>query len=129
MTSIEDLVTRLDKQAKAIRDLRARVKELEDARPRAATVQHVAPGEVHPVGSKGSYVPNRNCLNCGRDKYGRKTLTCADCGLARQHSILNKTERPQYPTCGNCGEKKGGGMQILCTPCSRSFKEWKTAQD
>lgn len=119
--NMQEIVARLDKQAAAIKDLRARVKELEGGDMRIP-VRH---GTVEHTGTWGVFVPNPRCVVCGADKGGRSELTCRPCGAARLAGIRGDAPRITYIRCGNCGKAKGPNTTVLCGKCSLAYREWK----
>jgi hypothetical protein len=119
-TPEELLLARLDRQATAIRDLRARVTALEAS----------AASPPSPVAAPGVFVPRPSCAMCGETKEaGRsRTLTCRTCA-ARWHAGIKKTsERITFAACLNCETPKADTTQMLCSPCGKSFRVWKAAQ-
>lgn len=121
--TLEDLTARLDKQAEAILRLR---RDRDDIRDRVAALEAGAgatPSTEPRAGETGTYVPKRTCVLCGADKQGRKTLTCATCGSARNQALKAGQAPALVPACLNCGKTKRTST-LLCTPCSASFKVW-----
>lgn len=110
---------RLERQAKAIRELRRQMASVLNAVP--VTDVEDTSGRKFP-GTPGVYVPVGHCLIC--NKPGRKGyLTCKPCGSERQQQI-NQRALPVVPQCLNCGTPKRTNT-LLCHPCTGSFKTWK----
>lgn len=122
MTDIEtllDAVTdRLDKQARAIKDLRARVAALESTGATAST----GAGE-------GVALPP-TCLMCGQDKGGRVGLmTCKPCSTKRTLALKENTVLSRasitVTECLLCHKPRGRTTQLVCSRCRDGIKAWK----
>lgn len=131
---IAALTARLDKQAAAIKALRARVSVLESAQAASASTStdraSIALDRME-KGYNGTWVNHAHCLVCGAAKEeGRIELTCKPCGRAR-NAIIYQREGDRATlvtaTCGACGADKKANTSILCRPCSESFTTWKAS--
>lgn len=126
-----DPVKRLDAHAKAIRELRAKVRALEEQveqllaaynpaakRPAPVAVTPGAPWEMRPT-----------CLSCGQPKeLGRdRVVQCKACSEQYQAQTKRGYTGPKvlHDTCGYCGASKAPHVNPQCTDCRKGFAEWK----
>ena len=130
MTSIDDLIARLDKQAAAIRDLRKRVRALEagatDSTGTSTSTARAALPEQY-----GTYVPSPDCVMCGRPKgKGRTALTCRPCSAERLRIIKSGEDRASITRseCTCCGARFKPQTRFLCADCGKGHKMWAAAQ-
>lgn len=112
---LHEVLERLDKQAAAIRDLRARVVELEQASATPST---------NPPQAKAPLPPT--CLICGKDKNGRADkMTCRACSAERSGAIRAggaAREKFMTDTCALCARKKGRNTTIVCGTCRKAVR-------
>jgi hypothetical protein len=120
--------TRLDKQAAAIKRLRADRDALL-TRIEALEAQVLAPST--PVHPEPGFTMPPTCPMCdGPREPGRKTLTCATCSALRNKIIHDGLDRTPIirDSCCSCGASFSASARFLCTKCSAAFKIWKAAQ-
>lgn len=130
-TALDALTARLDKQAAAIKALRARVSVLESAQAASASTSTAPAVSGREIAYEGGWTNHAHCLVCGAAKEeGRIELTCKPCGRAR-NAIIYQREGDRATlvtaTCGACGADKKANTSILCRPCSESFTTWKAS--
>lgn len=125
-----DTKARLDKQAAAIRELRAQMQALGEqmqalGEQMAALTKTDDAGE-EPVARQGVFMPSGLCVMCHQIKeVGRAALTCKPCGKKWMDGVRGEGPRITFASCGNCGAAKGATTKMLCAPCSDAYKMWK----
>lgn len=136
--TVRALEQRLDRQAKAIRALRAQAAGggagQGGAGQGGAVSQGGATGSTKTPGADGQVdgavwsIPEV-CLMCRGEKgQGReRLLTCAPCGAKYQAQRRKDHEGPKvvYASCLSCGAGKSLGGALQCARCSKAYAEWK----
>jgi NMD protein affecting ribosome stability and mRNA decay len=122
MTSTSDrtIEQRLDAQARAIRELRAEVKDLRAALSEARIPEPLS-DEPSPAVKPVPFQHRSTCLDCGREKeHDRFEKSLCDTCARRNFAAQQEGTPIRYSKCGVCGKALNGTVRPMCGKCEHA---------